>query len=143
MAFCSNCGAELPEGAASCPGCGAVLKAANAFDHTADFDAKDISDNKAFALFVYAFEILGLVVGAILAKDSEYLKFHLRAAIKIEVVAMVAALASVVLFWTIIVPIAAAVLIIILFVIKVIAFVQVCQGKAVEPWLIRSIGALQ
>lgn len=142
MAFCSNCGAELPEGAVSCPKCEAVLKVVNEYDHTAEFDAKDISDNKAFALAIYAFDVLGLFFGALLAKNSEYLKFHLREAVKIEVVAMVAALVGALLCWTFIVPIAAGILVLILFVLKIIAFVQVCQGKAKEPWLIRSIGAL-
>lgn len=142
MAFCSNCGAELPEGAAACPSCNAILREAPAsYDHTAEFDAKDISDNKVVALSIYAFDVFGLVLGALLAKDSAYAKFHLRECLKLEITALVAALAAVILCWTIIVPIVAAIFCIMLFVLKVICFVQVCNGKAVEPWLIRSIGA--
>lgn len=142
MAFCSNCGAELTEGAASCPSCGAVLKTVNEYDHTAEFDAKDISDNKVYALCIYAFEFIGLFLGALLVKDSEYLKFHLREAAKLEVVELVVCIAAAVLCWTIVVPVAAAIFMIMMFVLRVIAFVQVCQGKACEMWLLRSIGAL-
>ena len=142
MAFCSNCGAELSEGATSCSNCGAVLKVVSEFDHTAEFDAKDISDNKVYALCVYAFDLLGILLGAILAKDSEYLKFHLREAMKFEIVEFIMVLAASLLCWTIIIPVVAAVFCIIVFVLKIIAFVQVCKGEAKDPWMIRSIGAL-
>lgn len=140
MAFCSNCGSELPEGAKACPGCGAVLveEKVDIYDHTSEFDVQDISDNKVVALSIYAFDVLGLFLGAILAKDSPYAKFHLREALKIEIVSFIAAIAAVVLCWTIIVPIAAAIFCVILFVVKIIAFVQVCKGEAKNPWLVRS-----
>ena len=48
-----------------------------------------------------------------------------------------------VLFFTVIVPIAAAVMFIVFEVIAIICFFQVCQGKAVEPAIIRSLGFLK
>lgn len=141
MAFCSNCGAELPAGATSCPNCKAVfatVETGDEFDHTAEFDAEDIADNKTFALCIYAFDFLGILLGALVVKDSKYLKFHLKEALKIELAALLAAIAAAILCWTIIVPIAAAIFCIILFVVKVIAFVQVCKGQAKDPWLVRS-----
>ena len=146
MAFCSNCGKELPEGAPTCPNCGATFSApavpAGNWDHTADFDAKDISDNKVYALSAYVFSLLGIFLCHILAKESPYAQFHAREALKIDLVTIVVYILGVFLCWTCIAPIAAVVIILILFVVRIIAFVQVCKGEAKEPWLIRSIGAL-
>ena len=147
MAFCSNCGKEVPEGASVCPSCGAALggdvaKTVDAWDHTAEFDAQDISDNKVYALSAYLFSFLGVLLANVLAKESPFALFHAREALKIDVVVLVVYLLSAVFCWTCIVPIAGVILMIMLLVVKIIAFVQVCKGQAKEPWLIRSIGAL-
>ena len=148
MAFCSNCGKEVPEGAATCPSCNATLTNAaqppviEPWDHTAEFDAQDISDNKVYALSAYLFSILGVLLCNVLAKESPYAQFHAREALKLDVVTIVVYLLACVLCWTCIAPVAGAVLILILFVVKVICFVQVCKGQAKEPWMIRSIKAL-
>ena len=47
------------------------------------------------------------------------------------------------LCWTVIVPIAAAVVYVILLVLKVIAFFSICSGKAKEPAIIRNLGFLK
>ena len=148
MAFCSNCGKELPDGANVCPTCGASIAGGtpavtvNEWDHTEEFDAKDISDNKVYALSAYLFSILGIILCHLLAKESDYAQFHAREALKLNVVIIVVYLLSCLFCWTCIVPIVGAVLLCILVVVKIICFVQVCKGKAVEPWLIRSIKAL-
>ena len=146
MAFCSNCGKEIPEGAAVCPSCNAQLVAAapaiDAWDHTAEFDAQDISDNKVYALSAYLFSFLGIILCHVLAKESPYALFHAREALKIDLVTVVVYLLSVVFCWTCIVPFAGIILVLILAVVNIIAFVQVCKGEAKEPWLIRSIKAL-
>ena len=148
MAFCSNCGKEVPDGASVCSSCGANLAAAPAvksaeeFDHTADYDAADISDNKVYALSAYIFSFFGVLLCIVLALQSPFAQFHAREALKIDIVAIVVYILSVLLCWTCIVPVAGAVFEIILLVVKIIAFVQVCKGQAKEPWMIRSIGAL-
>lgn len=148
MAFCSNCGKEIPDGASVCPSCGASLastpavKSVEEFDHTADYDAADISDNKVYALSAYIFSFFGVLLCNVLAKQSPFAQFHAREALKIDIVALVVYILSVLLCWTCIVPVAGAVFEIILLVVRIIAFVQVCKGQAKEPWMIRSIGAL-
>ncbi len=147
MAFCSNCGKEIPDGANVCPSCGASVGTApvavvDPWDHTSEFDAKDISDNKIYALSAYVFSILGVILCHVLAKESPYAQFHAREALKIDLVSIVVYLISAFFCWTCIVPVVGAVLILILLVVNIIAFVQVCKGQAKEPWLIRSIGAL-
>lgn len=147
MAFCSNCGKEIPDGANVCPSCGTAVGVApvavvDPWDHTSEFDAKDISDNKIYALSAYIFSILGVILCHVLAKESPYAQFHAREALKIDLVTIVVYLLSAFLCWTCIVPVVGAILILILLIVNIIAFVQVCKGQAKEPWLIRSIGAL-
>ena len=148
MAFCSNCGAQLPEGAQQCPNCNAVITGVQSsdatypWDHTAEFTAEDISDNKVYALIAYGLGAFGLIVAMICAKDSAYVRFHCRESAKLLVVGTVVGVLTAALCWTCIALVAGVVLCLIIMVLYVIAFVQVCKGQAKEPWLIRSIGAL-
>ena len=148
MAFCSNCGKEIPDGSSVCPSCGASLTGApvavvDNFDHTSDYDADDISENKVYAIAAYLFSLLGVLLCNVLAKESPYALFHAREALKIDVCVIVVYLLSAFLCWTCIVPVAGAIFILIFLVVKIICIVQVCKGQAKEPWLVRSIKALQ
>ncbi len=146
MAFCSNCGKEIPEGSTTCPACGAAFSPntvpAGPWDHTSEFEAQDISDNKVYALSAYLFSFIGIILCHLLAKDSPYAQFHAREALKLDVTTVVIYLLAVFFCWTCIGLVAGIILIVILFVVRVISFIQVCKGQAKEPWLIRSIGAL-
>lgn len=112
-------------------------------DHTAEFDPKDIADNKLFALSSYILGFVGIVVALLAAKDSPFAMFHVRNALKLTVAESLIGILTLFLFWTILVPIAGSVLFLILVVIEVICFVQACQGKAKDPAIIRSIGFLK
>ena len=113
------------------------------YDHTAEFDGKDVSDNKVYAMLCYLLGAVGIIIALLACPSSKFVSFHVRQAIKFEVVGMLALIASVVLFWTIIVPIAYAVFSVALVVCRIITFVQICCGRAVEPYIIRSIGFLK
>ncbi len=146
MAFCSTCGTEIPDGASVCPSCGtpagqvAPVETVDQWDHTSEFDPKDISDNKIYALSAYMFSIFGVILCQILAKESPYAQFHARQSLKLELTALLSTFVAVLLCWTCIVPIAWVIFVIMLSVIEIIAVVQVFMGKAKEPWLVRSIG---
>jgi len=146
MAFCSQCGADISDDATSCDQCGAVFGSSevvdNVWDRTDEFDAEDISDNKVYALCAYLLGFLGIIMCLIIGKDSPYAKFHAREALKLRVAILVVYVISAILCWTCIVPIVGVVFILIFGVLNIISFIQVCLGKAKEPWLIRSIGAL-
>ena len=112
-------------------------------DHTAEFDAKDVTENKVVAMLPYLLGAVGIIIAALTAKDSAYVKFHIRQTLKITVLNALLALITAALCWTVIVPIAAAVCIIILLVVRIICFVNVCSGKAKEPAIVSSFGFLK
>ncbi len=144
QAFCTTCGAQQPA-AAPAPGAAPVYTAPVApaydpFDHTAEFDAQDVSDNKCFAMLVYIMSVVGIIIALLASKDSPYVKFHLRQAIKLEVCTILSAVLCVIPFlgW-----LAFGVCNAIIFVLKIIAFFQVCGGKAKEPGIIRGLKFLK
>lgn len=147
MAYCSNCGSELAPNAKACSNCGALIggpaPVIKDWDHTADFEATDISDGKVYAICAYLLGFVGIVVALLAAKDSAYIKFHVKESIKLTLSILVVYVVSLILCWTLIVPIAGAILICILAVLKIIACVQVCQNKSIEPWIVRSLTFLK
>jgi uncharacterized membrane protein len=97
MAFCSNCGTQLSENSNFCPSCSAPVgqnaatsntqstpppqqnvfqKINNTSDTTAEYDPKDIADNKVMAVLAY----LGILVliPMFAAPNSKYARFHAR-----------------------------------------------------------------
>lgn len=86
---------------------------------------------------------LGIVLQLLASNNSPYVRFHMRQALKLLVVNTFMGIVAVVLMFTFIVPIAAAIMYVVFMVISIICFFQVCQGKAVEPAIIRSLGFLK
>ena len=96
MAFCSNCGKQLDENTNVCTSCNAQAeqsattennqgttsqpnvfeKLNNTSDTTAEYDAKDIADNKVMALLSY----IGILVliPMFAAPNSKYARYHVR-----------------------------------------------------------------
>lgn len=109
------------------------------YDHTAEMDKQDVSDNKILAMLVYLCGILGIIVAALVAKESKYVQFHIRQAIKLSLSAVLAGLVVAVAWWTVIGLIAGLAALAFIEVLCVIQFVQVCMGKAIEPVLIREL----
>ena len=171
MKICPNCNAQMDDTAAFCTKCGAKIENAqqpnpgngnqgqaapnyapqqpqyapiyNPYDHTAEFDRKDISDNKVFCMLVYLAGWIGIIIALLVGNSSPYTAFHVRQALKINIVTTLMTIATLLLFWTIIVPIAYAVMVVVFFVIDIICFFQVCSGKAVEPAIIRNLNFLK
>ena len=113
------------------------------YDHTSEFDAKDISDNKVYAMAVYLLGAVGIIVALLAAGKSPYASFHVRQGLKFTIIEALALIVTLVLVWTIIVPIAYLILSVALFVCKIIALFQICGGKAKEPYIIRAFSFLK
>lgn len=157
MKICPNCHAQLDDSSIFCTSCGtqfgavppqqnavppqpAFVPAYDPYDHTAEFDPKDISDNKVFAMLCYLMDFVGIIIALLATHSSKYTMFHVRQALKITVV-------SILSVFVIIIPIlgwiAFPILQVILWVIKIISFFQICSGKAKEPAIVRSFGFLR
>lgn len=154
MAFCSKCGAQIGENQSFCSTCGTpvsgfdntatVVVKNDPYDHTAGFDPQDISENKVIAMLPYLMGVIGVIAASLIAKgESAYVAFHIRQGLKLSIVSILLSLIAVVLCITIIVPIAAGIMEIIVVVLQIIAFFQVCGGKAKEPAIIRDLGFLK
>lgn len=113
------------------------------WDHSAEFDPEDISESKNWCMLPYLLDFMGIILLLLKKTDSEYAAFHLNQAVKITIVEALLGFAAVLLCWTLLVPFAAAVLIVVVQVLKLISFFQVCKGKAMEPVLIRSLKFLK
>ena len=111
----------------------------NQNDHTAEFEPKDISENKIIAMMLYLLSFLGIIIALFYKDKSAYVKFHLHIAFKFLITEALLGIAIGVLFWTFIVPILGGIAFTALWVIKIICFFQVCSGKACDPPIIRSI----
>lgn len=113
------------------------------YDHTAEFTAEDISENKVFAMICYLVSGIGIIIALLAAQKSPYAMFHVRQAAKFLVFDILLAIVCVVLCWTIIVPIAYGIMTTALWIIKIIAVFQIASGKAKEPAIIKSLGFLK
>lgn len=164
MIICPNCQVQLPDDAMFCTNCGVQFVGTqetpqnpnfntyapqysaptyDPYDHTAEFDPKDISDNKVLSMLVYLMGWIGIIIALLGSNSSPYVAFHVRQALKFTVVSILMTICTLLLFWTFIVPLAFGVISLALFVIKIICFFQICSGKAKEPAIIRSLKFLK
>lgn len=146
MKYCTHCGTQCKDDASFCTACGTsfdnALPAAKAEpkvdpdDHTADFSADDISKNKLYAVIAYLFSILGLLIASICVKDSPYVDFNKRNALKLLIVEFIALLLLFVPFvgWA-----ALGVIEVMIIVIKIIAIVNVFCNKAKDLPIIKDL----
>lgn len=153
MAYCTQCGTKIPDGTTVCPNCGtdAAQIPVPAYtqpyvdpkDHTAEFDKTDISNNKVFAMCAYLLGMAGLVIAVLAGKESPYVLFHVRQALKIDVCGALLTLLSLVLCWTVIVPLVCCVGVLVLLVVKIIMFFQICSSLAKEAPIVSNFGFLK
>ncbi|MCR5664951.1 MAG: zinc-ribbon domain-containing protein [Oscillospiraceae bacterium] len=148
MKFCPKCGAALEDAATFCSSCGfaftsVAAPAGDPYDHTAEFDPKDVADNKLYAMLVYLTSVLGMVVALLAAPNSPYLQFHIRQALKLTITMAVVGFLTAVLAWTIIVPIAGGLAMLVLAVVDIICFVRVCKNRSTEAPIVCKLDFLK
>lgn len=152
MKICQKCNLSFSDEANVCPQCGEALTymdvqphtAADPTDHTAEFDKKDISDNKVLAMLPYLMSWVGVIITLLAAGSSAFAGFHVRQALKIQICGVFVAFASpFLMFIPILGWVALAAAFIILFVLNLIGFFNVCYGKAREVPIISSFGFLK
>jgi len=144
MAFCSNCGSQLPENAKACPNCGTFVTDAKAgqseqaaqngqpqkpqTDFTAQFTQADIEENKVMAVFAYLGILLLIPLLVSPAKDSPFVRFHVNQGLLLFIAAMISSLLSIICI--------GLVLEIVCFVFMIMGIIHVINGQAVELPLI-------
>ncbi len=162
MKNCPNCNAQMEDNAVFCPNCGfsaaqqpqaqqpqynqyAAAPVVDQYDHTGEFSAEDVSENKLLAAIIYASNIIGIIVALIAqnSRKSKYLDFHIKQGLKSFVIMLFLAVAGAVLSFTCIAPFVAAVCEIILLVVNYICFFKTLGNKSVEMPIIRNFGFLK
>ncbi len=148
MKVCHQCKLSFPDNANYCPQCNSQLQYIQAQpqpivdprDHTAFFDAKDISENKIMAMLPYLMGGAGVIIALLAANTSAYAGFHVRQALKIQITMILSLIFAIipVLGW-----LAVGVWSIITLVLIIMGFFDVCNGKAKEPAIISSFGFLK
>ena len=112
-------------------------------DHTAEFEPEDISDGKLFAAACYLFGWIGLIVAYLGGKDSKFAMFHARQALMLQVVETLVMMITIVLAWTIIVPIAAGIFMMVMSVVEIIMLIRALKGKAKEAPIVSNFKFLK
>jgi uncharacterized membrane protein len=140
-----NCHLTYDDAAQVCAQCGNPLttvtpQQTDPFDHTAKFDAADISENKVIAMLPYLMSWIGIVIALIAGSASPYASFHVRQALKIQICSVLAGFLAIIpiLGW-----IAMGICAILAVVINLIGFFDVCRGMAREPLIISKFGFLR
>ena len=147
MKICPNCGAQVEDGASFCTGCGYsfagnVPATFDPADHTAEFAAEDIRENKLLAMAVYLLSAVGVIIALLAAPNSAYVRFHVKESLKLMICEVLVGLITAVLAWTVIVAILGGIAVIVLLVVQVICFVRVCKGQARQAPIIDKIAFL-
>lgn len=167
MKVCPKCGSQMNDNDSFCETCGMgfggdaphdnsqqpnegqpnnwqqPVEHINPYDHTAEFDLKDISANKVIAMLCYLLGTVGVIIAMLGSQSSPYAGFHVRQAIKFTVVDILLGIIGVVFFWTFLIPLLCGICYVILFVVRIICFFSICKGNAKEPPIIRSLGFLR
>ena len=145
MKNCSNCGTQCDDNAAFCSNCGHSLgdnasTMNDPSDHTAEFDPADISENKVIAMAPYLMGWVGIIVALLAINNSKYVSFNVKQTLKLEICLVLSAFLCIVPFlgW-----VAFGVCTIIILVLKIIGFVNVCKGKAQELPIVKDIAFLK
>ena len=152
MKICPVCQTQNDDAAAFCSKCGYGFNGqpvpqpmvyTDPKDHTAEFDPRDISDNKVIAMLLYLSSFLGIIIAALTSNQSPYVAFHMRQALKFMVAGSLLGILAVALCFTIIVPIACGIGYVVLFVCKIICFFQICSGKAKEAPIVSGLSFMK
>lgn len=164
MKNCPNCRSQAKDDARFCPVCGTMLDVipqlsveyfqpepqnvpvsmpaiviTDDHDHTADYAPEDIRENKLPCMAAYLLDFVGVIIALLMSSNSEYARFHIRQSLKFTILEVLITLASAILFWTFIVPIAGMIGLLILSVLKIVCFTDVCKGQAKDAPIIRNI----
>lgn len=115
-------------------------------DHSAEFNEKDISENKVSAIAAYLLGPIGIIIALLIARDSAYTAFHVRQALKMTICSVILELFAAALALFGMIPFVGIIFKMILIltsaawagilILRFIAIAQVSNGEAKEPAII-------
>jgi uncharacterized membrane protein len=165
MKTCPNCRNQIEDDAVFCPVCGSgigvapefhkqtapppcngeqqlsspQIPVADPFDRTCEFAARDISENKIFAMLTYLMGPLGVILALLGAQESAYVAFHVKQSLKLTVLEVLGAImlsvVSILLFYSrlrVFMLFLLSIALVGLFALHFTLFLQVCKGQAKE-----------
>lgn len=107
-------------------------------DHTAEFTAEQVSENKVYAALCYINFIFAFVM-LIAKKDDSYLNFHIKQALKIYLCSALTILLGLLTSFLVITVLAMTVIIFILQVVNLICLFKTLAGKSEEAPIISGL----
>ena len=128
MAFCKNCGTNIPEGDAFCPNCGTSVENKVAAQEHSEIEQVDRERTKYLAALCYLSFLFG-ILGLLVEPQSKFIRFHLNQVLMLNVFSVICGLACVIpiLGW-----IVGCVGGIVIFVFTIMGLVRACKGVAKE-----------
>ncbi|MFB0919870.1 MAG: zinc-ribbon domain-containing protein [Oscillospiraceae bacterium] len=141
MAFCRQCGTQMPEGATFCPSCGAKdvgSGSGQAAYNGQPHEPNDIEDNKGISVLCY-FGLLFLIP-YLIKQDSPFVKFHSNQGLVLFILALITGAVSKIPFvgWII-----GAICGVFIFVCFILGIVNVLNGEMKELPVIGQIEILK
>ncbi len=96
MAYCRQCGTQVPDGAAFCPSCGTKNETQSGYGQTQytsqPHQPSDAEDNKLISILCY-FGILFLIP-YLVKQDSPFVKFHSNQGLVLFILALISGVVS-------------------------------------------------
>ena len=157
MKTCPVCGTTLEDYAKFCRSCGSAQPDPGEIpvetpveepvsaplepldDHAWLYDDEDIAFYKTSCMLVYLLGLPGTVIAQFIGKDSPLVFFHVRQGLKLVITETLLLLAGIFLCWTIIVPIAAVIGLLVLLVVRFICFIRVCKDKVMPAPIVSKL----
>ena len=147
MKTCPICGAQTDDSNIFCSSCGARFEESEPVNQisaeSAEYDEGDVAKNKIFGILAYVGSLLGIIVALLAAPDSPFVQFHIRQSVKLFICQAIVGLITLVLCWTVIVPILGGIAMLVLFVVEIICIVRACKGEMQEAPIVSGIGFLK
>lgn len=151
MAFCKNCGKQIPDGASSCPYCATPVNSTSynnysggTNDYVNSFDPQDVNSNKGMAILAYLSWLV--LVPLLAAPQSRFARFHANQGLVLAIASTIWSIASGIIAnipligW--IISVIMGIGSIFFFVLMIIGIVNAANGEAKELPLIGKIKIL-
>lgn len=128
MAFCRNCGTNIPEGDAFCPNCGESVEKTVAPQGHPEIEATDRERTKYLAALCYLSFLFG-VIGLLAEPNSKFIRFHLNQVLILDIIAIICGVVCIVpvIGWLVGFVGSIAVL-----VFTIMGIIRACKGEAKE-----------